>query len=270
MLYPSDLTMVTIMLNIYEHMKKDYDYLLIVCGDTGTGKSRFVLNLFETWYRVILKRKVTEEMISQISQNYSGWLREFKNIGEFDMNVFDESSRNLNSLNFMSRISKDINKLFDVCRCKKFFSVVILPKYFRLNKALREDRLRGLIWVNKRGNYKFYTKHDLVYLNGINENRKIKSMFVSRPFHQTRCPDYKGVLLEPYLKQKEEGVDEVIDEVIGNIPEEKEKRPLTLVEKYKDKVKELKDMGYKRDQIAKDLYISTGSVSKCLRALTND
>jgi len=61
MLYPSDLTMVTIMLNIYEHMKKDYDYLLIVCGDTGTGKSRFVLNLFETWYRVILKRKLLKK-----------------------------------------------------------------------------------------------------------------------------------------------------------------------------------------------------------------
>lgn len=244
-------------------MQKDYDYLLLIAGDTGDGKSRFALQLFETWYRVILKKPVTEGMISQISQDYEGWLKSFRELKEYDMNVFDESARNLDSKSFMSRISKDLNKLFNVFRCKRFFSVVILPNYFRLNKELREDRIRGLVWVYKRGQYKLFTKTGIKYLNGYNDRRVIKSMHVARPFHVCHFPDYQGVLLPQYIIQKNKGVDEVLEEVLEELTIKKEGRQ-TLVGRFQDEVLERRKKGEHVHAIAQDLQISVGTVHKCM------
>lgn len=251
--------MITLLIDVYEHMKKDYDFMMVITGDTGTGKSHFALNLFETWYRCILKKPVTKDMVKQISQNYQGWLKSFSEIGEYDMNIFDESARDLNSIDFATRISKDINKLFDVCRCKKFFSVVILPNFFRLNKALREDRIRGLVWVYKRGQYMVFSKEDLKYLNGYNERRKIKSMRVARPSFCASFPGYKGVLLKDYEERKMSGVDEVLEEVMGSISKTKK----TLTEEYQDEVNELIDAGKTYAQIRKELSIGSYIITQC-------
>ncbi len=268
MLHKGDLGMVTILLNIYEHMKRDYDYALVVVGDPGDGKSRWALNLFETWYRVILKKEVTSDMISQVSQNYRGWVRNFKKLDQYDMNIFDESSRDLNSRDFNTRISKDLTKLFDVFRCKRFFSVIILPSFFRLNKALREERLRGLVWVNKRGHYKFFTRRGIRVLNAMNESRRIKNMWLARPFHQCTYPDYKGVMLEEYLKRKDDGVDEVLNEVLATVEDPEPTR--NMVDLYKDDVQIMKQKGMTNRAIAKELEIGVGSVSRCLCAIRNE
>lgn len=269
MLYKCDTKIVTILQNIYAHMKDDYDYFLIISGDTGTGKSRFALDLLETWYRVILKQPVTEDMISHISQDYKKWLQKFGKMQPYDMNIYDEGSRDLNSLNFMTRISKDINKLFDTFRSKRFFSVVILPNYFRLNKSLREDRLRGLVWIPKRKVYRFYTKNRIKYLNGYNEKRRIKSMWLARPFHQYTFPDYKGILLKPYLEQKNSGVDEVLKEILGNLELDDKKggQAKTLVEIYKDRVDAMIKDGILQKQIIQKLNIGYSTLHRC-RLLT--
>jgi len=270
MLYKSDVRIVTILENIYAHMQDDYDYLLIIVGDTGSGKSRFALNLLETWYRVILQKPVTEDMISHINQDYKKWLLKFKDMGPFDMNIYDEGSRDLNSLNFMTRISKDINKLFDTCRSKRFFSVIILPTFFRLNKALREDRLRGLVWINKRGSYRFYTKVGIQYLNGYNEKRKIKNMWLARPFYTNTYPDYNGILLKKYIEQKDIGVDEVLDEVLGNLEETKISKPKSLVEAYKEKVGKMLNEGKTHKEISEKLKIGGSTINRCKVQLMED
>lgn len=265
MLYPSDRMMVTMLKNIYHHMQKDYDYMLVIHGGTGDGKSHFALNLMETWYKVILRQEFEEDKIANVSQDYESWLNRFKEMKEYDMNIFDESSRSLSALDFMTKISKDLNKLFDVFRCKKFFSVVILPNYFRLNKALREDRLRGLVWVNGRGEYRFYTKHAIKFLNGFNEKRRIKSMMVAYPTFANAFPEYNGILLEAYQKQKNEGVDEVLNEIIEGTKERV--KPKNMVEAYRDDVKAFKNRGMTVKEISKELEVSVGTVQNCIISL---
>ena len=269
MLYKGDLGVITILQNVKAHMDMDYDFLLPIVGDTGAGKSRFALNLMETWYRVILKQPVTADMISHVSQDYGSWLKNFQNIKPYDINIYDECSRDLSSRDFMTRMSKDLNKLFDVCRSKRFFSIVILPNFFRLNKALREDRLRGLIWIPKRGSYKLYSKEGIKYLNGYNANRKIKSMHLARPFHSSCFPDYKGVMLENYIKQKDEGVDEVLAEVIGNL-EPKINSRTTIAEIMKPKVQKLIKQGKNYKEIAKELNVSNGTVTRAVTLIHSD
>jgi len=259
--------MVALLKNIYMHMQKDYDFPMVIHGYPGNGKSHFALDLLETWYRVILQREVTEDMVSQISQSYTEWLKEFKNLGPYDMNIFDEGSRDLDSLDFMKKISKDLKKLADVFRCKKFFWVVVLPSYFRLNKALREDRIRCLIWVNKRGDYKIYSKFGLEFLNAFNERRARKTMYVSRPIHTSRFPEYKGVLRKTYDEQKEGGVDEVLTEVIDNVSKD-QNAGKNITDIYMNQVSQMRNEGKNIRAIAKELDVSTGTVHKCLNMST--
>lgn len=261
--------MICLLKNVYRHMQDDYDFPVVIHGYPGNGKSHLALHLLETWYRVILQQPVTEDMVSQISQSYNEWLKQFKKIGPYDMNVFDEGSRDLDSLDFMTKISKDLKKLADVFRCKKFFWVVVLPSYFRLNKALREDRIRCLIWVNKRGEYKVYSKFGLEFLNALNERRSRKTMYVARPIHNGSFSEYKGVLRKPYEEQKEGGVDEVLDEVIGNVQKDKNSNKNTT-DIYMDEVMQKKKEGKTIRAIAQDLGISNGTVHKCLNMAAVD
>lgn len=261
MLNRSDHKMITILLNIQQHLENDYDFMCGVVGGTGDGKSRFVLDLFETWYRVILRKEVTPDMIFQVSQGYEPWVRSFKKLQPYDMSIFDESSRDLGSTDFMTKVSKNLNKLFDVFRCKRFFSIVVLPKFFRLNKALREDRLRGLFVITKRGEYKFYTRDDLFFVNALNDGSKIKNIERASCTHHNVFPDYNGVLLEPYLEQKNDGVDEVLNEVINDIAGDrvKKKSPYLL---YKDKILELRTQGKSFRAISTETELPLATVHK--------
>lgn len=258
--------MITILLTIYEHMKQDYDCMWVIEGDPGSGKSRFALNLLETWYRIILRQKMTPEHIKYISQDYVKWLEAFRTMKPYDMNIFDESCRSLDSLDFMTKVSKDLNKLFNVFRAKRFFSIIVLPNYFRLNKGVREDRLRGLISIQRRGEYKMFSKYGLKFVNGFNNSRRIKNVNVAFPLHHTKFPDYKGILLDAYMKQKNEGVDQVLNEVIDNCKPKEIQKKMTLVDRYKDEVSKHVEKGKTRLEIAKDMEISIGTVGRCIVA----
>lgn len=259
MFYKHDAMIVTILMNVYEHLKDDWDYLLVIVGDTGTGKSRFALQLLETWIKLILKKKVTKETAKFLASNYKDWMDNFDEMKAFDMNINDEGSVTLDSKDFMTRISKDLTKMFNIFRAKKYFSVIVLPSFFDLNKYFREKRLRGLIWVDKRGHYKFYTKVGIQYLNAYNERAVIKSMFRAKPFHQSSFPDYKGVMLKPYEEQKAKTMNELIKSVKDSINGEEK---TSIVSVYYDEVVKLLNKGFTHKKIMDELGIGGSTINK--------
>lgn len=216
----SDRGIVTFLLNVHAHLKRDYDFLLVVVGDTGTGKSIWALDLIETWYKVILQKEITKDSVECINTNYDVWLKRFRTMGEFDLNIYDEGATALDSKEFMSKISRDITKMFNVFRSKKFFSVIVLPNFFNLNKYFRQNRVRGLIYINKRGKYKLFTKKTINFINYINDKRTFKTLDGFDEIINNTFPDYKGVMLEQYLKNKNEGIDKILDEVIADNQED--------------------------------------------------
>tara|TARA_R100000501_G_C2580537_1_gene83979 strand:- start:297 stop:815 length:519 start_codon:yes stop_codon:yes gene_type:complete len=139
--------------------------------------------------------------------------------------------------------------LFQVIRYKKLFTVIIVPNFFRLNKFFREDRLRGLVWITKRGSYKWVTRENVVKLCNLNERRFIKRMDLVVPYHRGTFPEYKGCLLDEYNKQKEEGVNKILDEVINiNVNKQEEgaktKKEIIAyaVKRYREEAKTLKEI----------------------------
>ena len=213
MFYKSDWAMWQLLLSIKKGLDDDFDYLLVVVGDTGVGKSNFGLHLVETWQKVIGK-EVNGNLIEQVNVDKLKWLKKFKDLDALDINLFDEGAAGLGSKQYMERFSRTLEMLFQVVRYKRFFTVIIVPNFFRLNKFFREDRLRGLVHVNKRGEYKFYTRERILKLCQINERKVIKNMKCVHPAFKGRFPKYEGNLLNAYDTMKDEGVERILNDVI--------------------------------------------------------
>lgn len=259
MFYKDDTRILTLLLNIYSHLKKEWDYVLVICGYPGTGKSKLGLNLIDTWNELILNKPVSEKTAIQMASDYRVWLKNFKTLEKYDINVYDEGGTSLDNKSWMNKLSKAIVSLFRVFRKKSFLSVIIIDDFFSLNKYVREKRVRGIIWVNKRGHYHFYTQNDIKYLNAFNERRLIKSMEVVRSFHSRQFPDYQGVMLEQYDKNKDEVVNQELDRAIG----ESEPKPIPLYLQIKDKVKYMRDKENKTfSEIAKELSTTAPTIQK--------
>ena len=267
MFYKDDTRITQILLNVYEHLKIDYDYVLVVVGDTGTGKSHFALNLFESWYDLILKKNVSSKMVSQVTTDYGVWLNNFKFMSEFDMNIYDEGATVLDSKNHASKISKDIKMLYNVFRAKKFFTVIVLPSFWDLDKYFRERRIRGLVWINKRGEYKFFSKTGIEWLNAYNERRYVKSMWGAYPVHSNSFPEYKGDLLKQYTKDKFNTIDGVLDNVISSSKSSKRVDKVTVVDIHKKDVLSLLKKGYTHEKIRKELGLSGSGLTRCVNTL---
>lgn len=265
MFYKSDIGIVKIGLCIKRGLEKKFDYVLIVSGDGGVGKTVWDLHFVEMWQKMIGK-KVSIKLIGQVNVDKIKWLTKFKDIETYDINSFDEGAAGLGSKQYMETFSKTLEMLFQVIRYKRFLTVIIVPYFFRLNKFFREDRLRGLVWVDKRGHYKFLTKKRIVKLCNLNERKFIKRMDVIKPFHHSTFPDYDGILLEAYEAQKDEGVSKILDEVIEiNNPCSKK---ISVVDSNKEKVRELLDKGKNQREISKELGIGLGTVNRCVAVIT--
>jgi len=267
MFYKHDVGIIRILLNIKRGLEKNFDYVLVIAGDTGTGKSMWNLHLVEAWTKLLggkVDKKTAPTIMKQVNVEKLKWLGEFKELKRYDINTFDEGAAGLGSKQYMEMFSKTLEMLFQVVRHKMFFSVIVVPNFFRLNKFFREDRLRGLVYVNKRGHYNFYTRKQVIKLCLINEKRIIKKMNIVPSLHCGSFPDYDGVLREPYEKLKDIGVDNILDEVIEM---NKPKRNVSVLEANKNKVKKLLEMGKTSLQIREKLNIGGSTFSRCRAAI---
>lgn len=241
MFYKSDRILITLLLNVYHHLINDWDFLLIICGDTGTGKSVGIgLNLIETWYKIILGRECEKERHKHLTGDYNQWLNNFKEFDQYDINIYDEGASELESKEFMNRISRDITKLFNIFRGKRFFSVIIIPSFFHLNKYFRENRLRGCMYASSRGTYLFYSRRGIGYLNAYNQGQKYKTMFRARPYYTKSFPDYKGEMLQPYQESKMKYMNAAVENSTNHGKTEVKIEPDYIL--LGEKVKELREV----------------------------
>jgi len=201
MLYRSD-KLRSFLYEIFVNLKDDYDFTMVICGDTGTGKSMLALSLLEEWYVNILKQKLTLDHARLMTSDIELWKKNYVDLEKFGMNIFDEAAVGLGSKQHMSKLTQEIEQLFNIFRCENYFNVLIIPSFFYLNKYFRDNRVRGLIWVDKRGQYKYYTKNQIEYINAVNQSKRLKRVNVVPAFHRNRFPDNSGILKQAYKDNK--------------------------------------------------------------------
>jgi len=254
--------LITTLLNIHHHVKDlKYDFPFIICGDNGNGKSMLLLHIVDLWYNLILNQKLTPKHIKHVQNTRQNWIINFKEIKALDINANDEGADGLMSKESMAKFGRDIQKLYMVFRKKLFITPILIPDFFDLPPYFRK-RVRGLIWVNKRGCFKYYTMNGIKYLNAYNENRKIKSMHVAYPNFIGTFPDYQGILREPYDKMAEESPDTILDDMVKEMGINQSTDNI-----YYSKVKELFLEGKNYKDIADQLRLSYREISTIRKKL---
>lgn len=264
-------------------MDKDQDdKVLIVVGNTGSGKSTLLKHIYHFYHVTILGNPEIDEtgrFFCHTDQDWAEALRESKD-KPLNMISHDEAINILYSKEAITKKNREINKLFSIIRGKRFYHIMCIPKIWRLDKELREDRVKGLINVFKSGDVRYFA-----YYNARKISFLFKELEVMRktykdsehdidilkakilPSFCCRFPDYTGFLNERYDKNKEENMNKAIDQVYSTITESTDKKeslsrdrtkPLTPAQK---RVYDLFLQGKKGVEIAKEMNISVSVVS---------
>lgn len=248
--------LITLLFNVHHHMKNlKYDFPIVICGDTGNGKSMFLLHVIDIWYNLILNERLTPAHIKHVKNTREEWVKNFKEIRPLDINSNDEGTDGLMSKEQMKGFGRDIQKLYNVFRKKLYFTPILIPDYFDLPMFFRK-RIRGCFWINKRGCFKYYSKQGLMYLNSFNMTKPLKLMTRAYPLFSGTFPDYQGVLREAYDDMSSESTDKILDELIS----EMKNNPVSGIQIDYSDIKDAILEGKKQREIASELNVSNRTI----------
>jgi len=198
-----------------KHIKKKWDNVLIIAGDEGISKSTLGLHILEYWYTKLyneIKASDVKHMCLDIKQ----FLTDLKELKIYEMIIYDEAG-DLSNLRVMNRFNYGVSKSYQVIRGLMIYTILILPSVFDLNPFFTKRRARGLIQVYKRGRFAFWNKKKLRETISYNASTNFKNVWKIKPLWRDSFPKYKGVLLKPYLKKKEEKIQRVRIELYNEI-----------------------------------------------------
>lgn len=220
---------------------KDWDYLYIVDGEVGSGKSVFAQTL--AWY--CSNGKLT---IDQIAFDPKQFKKAVVNAEKFSAIVFDEAFRGLSSRGSLTRTNRVIISMLQEIRQKNLFVFVVLPSVWDVDGYVSKHRMKGLfhVYVDKnrqRGYYRFFTNEYMRFWLGNTKNRykyPKYSAFHGR-FSQTYMIEnikYKRYIVgeKAYLKKKNEalhGYEEEKNKALTNREQEYRKEIAILSETLK-------------------------------------
>lgn len=140
--------------------KKDFDYLLIVDGEEGSGKSVFSMQLAK-----ILDPNFC---LSQVVFTPKEFIKAIVDAKPHSCIVFDEAFTGLSSRSSLSEVNQLLVSLMMEMRQKNLFVIVVMPTFFMLDRYVILHRARGLFHVYlhglNRGYWRFFSKDRMKYL----------------------------------------------------------------------------------------------------------
>ena len=158
-------------------IKEDWDFLYVVDGDVGTGKSVFSQQMA---YLVSDGQFGLDQICFDAQQFRSAVL----NADRYQAIVFDEAFRGLAGRSSLSKINKEIVQLLNEIRQKNLFIFIVLPSMWDLDKYVTQHRCSGVFhvyylpyrkkdnnWSRERGHVKFYNKSKITYTIGNSPRR---------------------------------------------------------------------------------------------------
>jgi hypothetical protein len=178
-------------------IKKDKDWIGIIDGDEGSGKSNFA--------QQIGKYLDPELDLSRICMNPQEFIHAISTAPKGSVIVYDEAYTGLSSRGTLSEINNLLVSMMMEMRQKNLIVFIVLPTFFLLDKYVALWRAKGLFHIyerrGERGYWIFFNKRKkkILYLKGKKEYsyKGIKSNFKGR-FYNTKVLDW-----DLYLKKKD-------------------------------------------------------------------
>lgn len=144
--------------------KKDFDWVWIVDGSEGSGKSVLAMQLGK-----IVDPSLTIDRICMTPNEFTKAIIKAK---RKQCVIFDEAFTGLSSRAALSEINRLLVSLMMEMRQKNLFVIIVMPTFFLLDRYVALFRARGLFHVylkdGKRGRWVYFnsSKKKLLYIKG--------------------------------------------------------------------------------------------------------
>ena len=209
--------------------KEDWDSVLIIAGDEGTGKSQLGLHIVDEWMK-LSGRECTEQDIKYICLNIEQFVGQLKQLEKVTPIVYDEAGE-LSNLRRTSQFNVAINLAYQIIRGKNILTILILPSLFDLDAFFTKRRARGFIQVWTRGKYAFYNKRKLREIMEVYQRKKNQYIALKKvkPLFKGTFKIYTGVMAKAYKEKKETRMNEVIkilEEKLGKLNKGEDKNDM--------------------------------------------
>ena len=140
--------------------KEDFDFVLIIEGEEGSGKSVLAQQIAK-----VLDPKFS---IAQICFNSDEFIKAVTNAKKNQCIIFDEAFTGLSSRASLSEVNNLVISMMMEMRQKNLFIIIVMPSLFMLDKYVVLHRAKGVFHVymhgNRRGFWRFFNKRAMKYL----------------------------------------------------------------------------------------------------------
>lgn len=137
---------------VIARLKNDFDYLLVIDGYEGTGKSRLALDISYFYRWIVFGRVLDEVNVTLSPHQVAKSMYHFSSKDtHYETIVFDEGGSVLFSREAMSKQMRSFVKIFKVARMMNWFLIVVAQNITWIDPYIRKHRLTGWIHVKNRG-----------------------------------------------------------------------------------------------------------------------
>lgn len=190
-----------------KQIKKDRDFIFLVDGYEGSGKSLFGMQV--GYY---LDPTLTIDRICFRAKEFA---RAVTNADKYQCIIYDEARSGLNARRAMSSVNVTLTNMLSEIRQKNLFIIIILPTFYDLDRNVALWRSMGLFHVYennwKRGFFRFYNRDEKKYLYTVGKkiyayDKRYKFSFAGRftetyPINESEYRKKKAETLKAYDKE---------------------------------------------------------------------
>lgn len=145
-----------------KRVKADYDAVVAITGEEGSGKSCLANNIIEEYLGRSCKTR--EELLEEFqkylifSPNKEKVKSTIKEAPRFSIINADEAVKILYKQNWASPVQKFLNMLYAVARQENLVSILCMPRFMDFNEFFRNHRIKYWLYIIDRGTAVFCAK----------------------------------------------------------------------------------------------------------------
>jgi excisionase family DNA binding protein len=171
---------------------RDYDWVHLIIGGEGIGKSTLGLELC----KYIDPKFCDWKIVFDLKQFKSAVMRAAKGSAI----MIDEGALMLFSREALVTDVREAIKLFSAIREYNLFICINVPNFFIIDKYIREHRVKSVTRIVKRGWFHFYSKSRTSLIH--RDKKKPNRIIYPTPNFRAHFPRLNGNLWDIYLKRK--------------------------------------------------------------------
>jgi len=204
--------------NIIKHIKetiikdKDDDFLLMLIGATGSGKSMLGLHIMDDY----MQDEANIDFVGLNRKDFALSLNKVRERKGLKMCIYDEA--NISKRDSLTKFNKKLIDLYMAIRGLNIFHIWCNPSIEMLDKFFIQERINGVIYCRTKDTtkarlYYYFNKKAILKILQKYGNLRIETIDKCRRKYATYVgwyKDYTGKLREPYIEKKNARMEEKV------------------------------------------------------------